>query len=305
VPRWDLGSTRGIKRCLADLWGLVGVSVERLDGGMNSRTWHVSDGATRWVAKVVPLRRGAAFAGGLRVAALVETAGIPAGRAVATGDGRLTVEVDGHVLALLTYVPGVPLRGDTDDERRAIGSVLGRVHRALRDAEVPQAARFHWVDPNGEHLALRPWLRPAILDAIAGYDAWVQTGPATGSLHTDPAPEAFRLDPATGRCGLIDWDAALVGPLMYDLASAVMYVGGPGRGGPLVDAYLDEGVVGRDEVDRGLGPMVRFRWAVQADYFARRITRNDMTGIADAAENEKGLEDARRALAGETPLRRT
>jgi hypothetical protein len=42
--------------------------------------------------------------------------------------------------------------------------------------------------------------------------------------------------------------------------------------------------------------MLRFRWAVQADYFARRIADNDLTGISGPEENEKGLEDARRAL---------
>jgi hypothetical protein len=33
---------------------------------------------------------------------------------------------------------------------------------------------------------------------------------------------------------------------------------------------------------------------------ARRITANDLTGIAGPRENEKGLEDARRALLGES-----
>jgi hypothetical protein len=42
--------------------------------------------------------------------------------------------------------------------------------------------------------------------------------------------------------------------------------------------------------------MLRFRWAVQADYFAWRITANDLTGITGPEENEKGLEDARLAL---------
>jgi hypothetical protein len=40
----------------------------------------------------------------------------------------------------------------------------------------------------------------------------------------------------------------------------------------------------------------RFRWAVQADYFAWRITAGDLAGITGPEENEKGLEDARRAL---------
>jgi homoserine kinase type II len=49
-------------------------------------------------------------------------------------------------------------------------------------------------------------------------------------------------------------------------------------------------------VDRGLLAMLRFRWAVQADYFARRTVAGDLTGIADATGNEAGLEDARRGL---------
>jgi hypothetical protein len=50
------------------------------------------------------------------------------------------------------------------------------------------------------------------------------------------------------------------------------------------------------EVDRALPTMLRFRWAVQADYFARRIANHDLTGITGPADNEKGLEDARRWL---------
>ena len=42
--------------------------------------------------------------------------------------------------------------------------------------------------------------------------------------------------------------------------------------------------------------MLRFRWAVQADYFARRIAQNDLTGIDSPAGNEHGLADAHRHL---------
>ena len=89
----------------------------------------------------------------------------------------------------------------------------------------------------------------------------------------------------------------MVGPLMYDLASAVMYVGGPSHAEALVDAYLGEGALDRSEVERTLSPMLRMRWAVQADYFARRISTNDLTGINGLHENEMGLEDARLHLA--------
>ena len=50
------------------------------------------------------------------------------------------------------------------------------------------------------------------------------------------------------------------------------------------------------EADRALPVLLKFRWAVQADYFARRIPNHDLTGITGPADNEKGLEDARRRL---------
>jgi homoserine kinase type II len=42
--------------------------------------------------------------------------------------------------------------------------------------------------------------------------------------------------------------------------------------------------------------MLRFRWAVQADYFARRVTGGDLTGVTGPADNERGLADAQRHL---------
>jgi homoserine kinase type II len=119
-----------------------------------------------------------------------------------------------------------------------------------------------------------------------------------GLLHTDPAPEAFRLAAHGDTCGVIDWSVAMSGPLLYDLASAVMYVGGPDAAAPLVEAYLRIAPVTRDEVRHGLATMVRFRWAAQADYFAARIATHDLTGIAGAAGNERGLADAEAHLSG-------
>lgn len=177
-----------------------------------------------------------------------------------------------------------------------IGTTLARAHRILAGHSTDGAQRFHWVDPDAGHLSLRPWLRPAIAAALATLDAADPGSMSWGLLHADPAPEAFRLDPPTGRCGIIDWSYFLRGPLLYDLASAVMYAGGPGRAGDLIEAYLDQGMVTRAEIQDGLAAMLRFRWAVQANYFAWRITANDLTGISGPAENEKGLEDARRSL---------
>jgi hypothetical protein len=41
---------------------------------------------------------------------------------------------------------------------------------------------------------------------------------------------------------------------VYDLASAVMYAGGPGQATALTGAYLQTGALGAAEVRRGLAP---------------------------------------------------
>jgi len=78
---------------------------------MNSATWLVRQGGERWVAKAVPGSAPADFVPGLAVATRVQEAGIPAGAPVPTSSGRDVVEVDGCLLALLTWVDGVALTG--------------------------------------------------------------------------------------------------------------------------------------------------------------------------------------------------
>lgn len=251
---------------------------------MNSATWFVEQNGRRWVAKAVAPYDRDAFAGGLAVAAELDRRGIPSGRPEPTKDGALLV----NGVALLAFVPGEPLR--TTDQQR-IGATLGRVHTALDGAEIERADRFHWVDPEAGHLHIRPWLRPAIRSAVEAYEnlghlSW-------GLLHADPSPDAFRSGRTTG---LIDWAAALYGPWLYDLASAAMYLGGVKPATDMIDAYLETGPLDRAEVDHGLDVMLRFRFAVQADYFARRIMRHDLTGLDGPAGNDKGLEDARQGL---------
>jgi Ser/Thr protein kinase RdoA (MazF antagonist) len=277
-------------------WGLTPQSISALGGGMNSQTWIVSAGDARYVAKAVPGDRRRSFEAGLAVATMVEAGGISAGAPRLTRTGDAVVDVHGSALALLVFVDGAPLTGETDEELVLIGTTLGRAHRILRGHDLPGAGAFPWIDPLARHLDVRPWVRPAVEAALA---AWERIPPGSltwGPLHTDPAPETFRLDDRTGACGIIDWDLGVVAPLLYDLASAEMYVGGPGRGDPLIAAYLATGALAPDEVERGLRTVARLRWAVQADYFAKRIATDDLTGIVDPAENEKGLEDARRGL---------
>ncbi len=285
-----------LRWCLADRWGAADATVEAHNGGMNSVTWFVTAGGERWVAKAVARSSRRSFVGGLTVAGHVEVAGVPAGPPVPTRQGDIVVDIDGIPLALLSWVEGEELSGTTTSDQRLIGRTLGRVHEALRDVPTAPADRFHWVDAQAAHLSVRSWVRPLVAAAVAAYEAVDRSFFSWGLLHCDPAPEAFRLDHVTGVCGLIDWSAAVSGPLLYDLASAVMYVGGVEHGDCLIEAYLESRTVTRAEVEHGLLTMLRFRWAVQADYFARRLATGDLTGIISDADNEKGLEDARQWL---------
>lgn len=266
---------------LAEHWGLAGAEVRPHHGGMNSATWFVTTSGGRYVAKVA----GGGFPGGVAVADALARRGFASGAPVRTTAGRLTVEVeDNERLALLTFVSGAPL---TADDQHAIGTTLAEVHRLLRDVHVEGEAGMDWVDPDAAHLGLRPWLRGAVAGAVRELAA---AGPlTTGLLHTDPAPEAF-----IGADGLIDWGAAVRGPLLYDVASALMYLGEDGP--TFLAAYRDGATIPDAELRAALPVLLRFRYAVQADYFARRIAAGDLTGIADAADNEHGLEDARRGL---------
>jgi homoserine kinase type II len=265
---------------------------------MSSATWTVDDDDGRWVLKAVPGPQGDLLPGGLAVARLLAAAGIASGAPRPTHDGALTARVGDSRAGLLAWVPGTGLTGDSAAEQALIGATLARAHRVLAGRAVAGARPFHWVDPAAPHLGLRPWLRPAVTAAVTALEGLGPSGWTTGLLHADPAPEAFRHDPGTGQTGIIDWSTALAGPLLYDLASAVMYLGGSGRAAAMTEAYLASGVISRAEAARGLTVMLRFRWAVQADYFAWRITANDLTGVSGPQDNEKGLEDARRALLG-------
>ena len=238
-------SDEAIRGLLGRAWGLGdGTRVARHDGGMGSQTWIVGQGQRRWVAKSVAPHLADSFAGGLRVALLLSGAGIRAGTPVPALSGSVTVDAgSGDRVALLAWVPGTGLTGMGDGEQRLIGETLARVHRVLLSRTVPGARRFHWVDPAAAHLGLRPWIRPAVTAAVGELAELERESPAwpRGLLHADPAPEAFRYDPATGRCGIIDWSSAHHGPLLYDLASAVMYLGGPDRATAMTSAYLAAG----------------------------------------------------------------
>ncbi len=281
---------------LADLlrrhWAFRGATVTALGGGMNSRTWLVEHGGATYVAKEVPHGELPYLAAGCEMAARLADAGLTTGRPVPTTAGALVVT--DPAMALLEHVPGRELDGSSADEQRWMAGTLAAVHKVSETTTGAATADFFdWLTPEAAGLEAHPWLPRTIREVRAEVDTLNLTWSA---LHTDPAPAAFVHDDSTSTTGLIDWTGAGRGPVLYDVASAVMYLGGPRSAAAFLTAYRRHGVLCSDEWQH-LDAFRRFRWTVQAVYFARRLAEADVTGVSGQADNERGLADAMHGLA--------
>lgn len=223
---------------------------------------------------------------GCEAAELLAHEGLSTGRPVRTTSGDLLVRAP--AAALLEHVPGTSLDRHDADAGPRMARTLARVH--VDGGPAIEAGRpfEDWLEvPVGAPT----WLERAI-DAVRA----TTCGRTTWSLlHTDPAPEAFLHDATTGRTGVVDWAGARRGPVLYDVASAVMYLGGRENAAPFLDEYAGHGPLPAGEMEL-LDSFSALRWAVQAVYFARRVAEHDLTGIDGDDENYHGLTDARRGL---------
>lgn len=282
--------TRELQTLLTEHWGLRHACVEPLGGGLNSVTWLVEHSQRRYVAKHVTSDGLGALARGCQVATSLADAGLRTGRPVPSQSGDLVL-TDAR-LALLEHLPGRPLNGRNAEDQRAIATTLADVHRLGRPEPGPGAKGLAKRLGVG-HIDPPAWLTRAVAQARSETDDL----PLTWSvLHTDPAPEAFLHDDATSVTGLIDWAGSVRGPVLYDVASAVMYLGGAEHAQSFLDTYRSAGPVDDDELGY-LDAYQRLRWTVQALYFTGRVAAGDLTGLDDATGNVRGLDDARRSLA--------
>lgn len=254
-----------------------------------SRGWDFTAGGERHVARLAETTARRPVEAGLAAARHLQGARIDAGTPVRTLGGALTVVVPQGVLAVLRRLPGRCLDGHDPVDQQWWGERLGSVHRALRGFRHAGLRPWQLPDPDAAHLDAEPWVRAAVTGAVTAATRLTVTDQLTyGVLHGDPEPAAFAMDPATGRSGLLHCGASGTGPLVYDLAAAVIYAGGPDRARELLDGYLAAGPVSADEVEAALPVLTRLRWAVQADRSARYDCPEGLDMARQALESAAG-----------------
>ena len=258
---------------LRSQWHLAPTEIAPLPTGVLSRAWAVTARGQDFVVRLVDDAGRQSLEAGLAAAVHLHGCGVVIGMPVRCLAGGLTTATPVGTLSVLCRVPGRPLAAADPVDQQWWGDRLGSAHRGLADFDHPGLRRWNALQPEAGHLGVEPWLRPAIIDAVTAMTRLTVTDRLTyGVLHGDPAAEAFVVDPAGGRAGLLDWSACCAGPVIYDVAAAVIYAGGPDAAVELLDGYLAAGPVDREEMEAALPVMLRFRWAVQADWFARRLS---------------------------------
>jgi Ser/Thr protein kinase RdoA (MazF antagonist) len=284
-----------LARVAADLvlagWDQQIESAEPLGGGMNSATALVGLGGERAVLKWVPQGSVGALASGCEVALLLARHGLLTGDPIPTRADELTFLSHRGAVALFRFVDGEALDPTNPRDRHDMGVTLADIHAV--DA-THESGLFICDVVAGQVHDVEPWVRPAVAVVLDEY----RSLPALtwGLLHGDPTADAFLRQADTEKVGVIDWGSAGRGPVLYDVASALMYLGGRDRSDAFWVGYLAHSPAPARELDSHLGAFMRFRAAVQAAYFSMRIARKDRTGISDDTGNRKGLRDAEQML---------
>ena len=280
-----------IRSALRTGWHRPALELTPLAPRVGERAWRVETDRCRCVAVLVPAAGRSRFEAGLAAIEHLRLRGLAVAAPVRCADGALTLGVGDGVLAVLAEVPGRALVAADPLDQQWWGDLLGTVHRELTAFNHPGLMRWHWVRPDAAHLDLEPWLRPAVAEAVAALAKLAITDQLTyGVLHGDPVAGVFRIDVTTGRTGLTGWGPAATGPLVYDVAAAVIDAGGPGAATELLDGYLAAGPVTREELEAALPVLLRFRWAEEADRCARELAVRMRDAGAGAEPDELAAE---------------
>ncbi|MEV6301022.1 phosphotransferase [Actinoplanes sp. NPDC051861] len=278
-----------LRSTLRDQWHLVPSEITERPPSVMSRGWEITAGAERYVARLGESVARPSMEAGQMAAEHLRSRRIAAGEPMRTLGGALTVETEFGALAVLRRVPGRHLDGRDPLDQQWWGERLGLVHKALQHFRHPGLRPWQLLDPDAVSGEAEPWLRDAAAAAVTAATRLTVTDQLTyGVLHGDPAPDAFVLDPDTGRLGLLHCGSCGTGPLVYDVAAAVTYAGGPEEAGELLDGYRAAGPVSADELDAALPVMLRLRWAVQADRATRYGCPVALSAAREALESMPG-----------------
>ncbi|MEV6348838.1 phosphotransferase [Actinoplanes sp. NPDC051851] len=278
-----------LRATLRDQWHLAPSEITELPMSLMSRGWEITCGAERYVARLVETAARQHAEAGLVAADHLRGVRIAAGEPIRTLGGALTAVSGPGVLAVLRRVPGRHLDGEDPVDQQWWGERLGAVHRALAGFRHPGLRPWQLLDLDAPHLDAEPWLREAVSAAVTAATRLTVTDQLTyGFLHGDPAPQVFVLDVSTGRSGLLYCGSGGTGPLVYDVAAAVAYAGGPERAAELLDGYRSAGPVTADELDAALPVLLRLRWAVWAERAARWACAAGLGRAREALESMPG-----------------
>ena len=283
-------------------WNCSVREVKPLGGGMNSATVlaQLDDGQA--VLKWVPRAAAPALVDGCKIARRLARHGLATGEPIPTVSGDLVYETDSGAVALLQFVEGEPLDPASPHDQHDMAVTLAAVHAA---EATRQGGPFICDQVLAMAHDVAPWVRPAVGRVLEEYQRLPEL--TWGLLHADPEAGAFLRQSESGTVALIDWSASTRGPVLYDVASALMYLGGRQKADSFWAAYVSHSPAPARELAEHVEALTRYRGAVQAAYFSMRIATEDRTGIGSDHENWKGLRDAELMLraGGMEPLRRT
>ena len=217
-------------------------------------------------------------------------------RVVPAVSGEEIVTVDGHLVRVLTYLPGKPLATvefQSPELLYDLGRKLGKVSSALVGFDHPGARRnFHWDLAEGKNVIARYGAQiktDGLREMVCGYIAEYDCEELRRSVIHGDANDYNVLVGGNEVVGLIDFGDIVYSYTAGELAIAVAYVvlgkADPfAAAAPVIAGYCDEFSLTKSELD-ALWPLVRLRLSMSVCIAAHQQAQapaNEYLGVSQA-----------------------